>query len=126
MTREEFDNMDDDEAREAFADLMADRDRRRKIMEVQDIQIANQAQTLKEMNRQIEMRRENNFGLHSRNVRLAAELSAAKTTLAKWIKWARMHGHLEHAGGIVDESRRALDSQNDLVEARRNGAPPSQ
>lgn len=42
-----------------------------------------------------------------------------KCTLAKWIEWARMHGHLEHAAGIADDSRRLISPENANVEARR-------
>lgn len=35
-----------------------------------------------------------------------------KCTLAKWIEWARMHGHLEHAAGIADDSRRLISPEN--------------
>ena len=42
---------------------------------------------------------------------MGGELVAAKTTLAKWIEWARMHGHLDHAGGIADDSRRIISSE---------------
>lgn len=58
-------------------------------------------------------RKENNFALHRRNMRLNAELTAAKCTLAKWIEWARMHGHIDHAAGIADDSRRLISSEND-------------
>lgn len=40
------------------------------------------------------------------------ELFAAECELARWLEWARMHGHLEHAGGIVDATREIL-SEND-------------
>lgn len=36
----------------------------------------------------------------------------AKCTLAKWIEWARMHGHLDHAGGIADDSQRIISLEN--------------
>jgi len=61
------------------------------------------------LRKEITTRQENNFGLHRRNVRLQTELCAAKCTLAKWIEWARMHGHLDHAAGITVESRHILN-----------------
>lgn len=44
------------------------------------------------------------------DIQLIRELNASKHTLAKWLEWARMHGHLDHAAGIVDESRRIISS----------------
>jgi len=40
------------------------------------------------------------------------KLTAAKCTLAKWIEWARMHGHLEHAEGLVDMTREIIAEDN--------------
>ena len=31
--------------------------------------------------------------------------------LARWLEWARMHGHLEHAAGIVADTREMLPPQ---------------
>jgi chemotaxis regulatin CheY-phosphate phosphatase CheZ len=31
--------------------------------------------------------------------------------IERWLEWARMHGHLEHAEGIVQESRELLTKQ---------------
>jgi hypothetical protein len=28
--------------------------------------------------------------------------------IARWLEWARMHGHLEHAEGIVKDSRELI------------------
>ena len=35
--------------------------------------------------------------------------------VARWLEWARMHGHLEHAEGIVKDSREMICSQQSLV-----------
>ena len=43
---------------------------------------------------------------------LRMELTAAKCTLAKWIEWARMHGHLDHAAGIAAETREILSENS--------------
>jgi hypothetical protein len=39
---------------------------------------------------------------------LASENIRLKCTLAKWIEWARIHGHLDHAAGIVADTREIL------------------
>jgi hypothetical protein len=48
--------------------------------------------------------------------------------LARWLEWARMHGHLEHAAGIVADTRVMLPPQllPDNIEASRDegGAKP--
>ena len=31
--------------------------------------------------------------------------------LARWLEWARMHGHLDHAAGIVADTREILPPQ---------------
>lgn len=49
---------------------------------------------------------------------LTLEIVAAKCTLAKWIEWARMHGHLDHASGIAADTREIL-SENDQGLGRR-------
>ena len=46
------------------------------------------------------------------NLDLVLQITAAKCTLAKWIEWARMHGHLEHVAGIADETRMRISSEN--------------
>lgn len=91
---------------ERYAAMKADRDRMRKLLEFQDIQIDNQAETLAEMNRQIEMRRENNFGIHRRNVRLAKALEEISAH----------DGPGFPQGTCAKIARRALDSQNDAVD----------
>lgn len=42
--------------------------------------------------------------------RLTTENIRLKYTLAKWLEWARMHGHLDHAAGIADDSQRLLST----------------
>jgi hypothetical protein len=41
-----------------------------------------------------------------------------KCTLAKWIEWSRMHGHLAHDAGIVADTREIL-SENAMGDTRR-------
>ena len=48
-----------------------------------------------------------------------------ESTLAKWIEWARMHGHIEHAAGIADDSRRLISSENDQVEQPPGSGTPT-
>lgn len=31
--------------------------------------------------------------------------------LARWLEWARMHGHLGHAEGLVEDTRQVLPPQ---------------
>lgn len=98
---------------ERYSAMEADRNRMRKLLEFQDIQIANQAETLTEMNRQIKMRKENNFGLHRRNVRLAKALEDI----------AAHDGPGFPHGTCAKIARRALDSQN--VQAMASEGLPS-
>ena len=30
--------------------------------------------------------------------------------LTRWLEWARMHGHLDHAEGIVKDSRELIEN----------------
>lgn len=46
------------------------------------------------------------------SIRQHERIKRLETTLAKWLEWARMHGHLEHAAGIADETRIHLSSEN--------------
>jgi hypothetical protein len=39
---------------------------------------------------------------------LERENEAATRILARWLEWARAHGHLEHAAGIVADTREVL------------------
>jgi hypothetical protein len=39
---------------------------------------------------------------------LERENVAATSILARWLEWARAHGHLEHAAGIVADTRAML------------------
>lgn len=32
--------------------------------------------------------------------------------IERWMEWARMHGHLEHAEGIVNDSRELIANTN--------------
>ena len=32
--------------------------------------------------------------------------------IERWLEWARMHGHLEHAGGLVEDSRDLIGSDH--------------
>lgn len=44
-----------------------------------------------------------------------------ESMIGKWLEWARMHGHLEHAAGIADDSRRLISPENVKGMARREG-----
>ena len=37
------------------------------------------------------------------------DVEQARYILSRWIEWARMHGHLEHAGGIVIDSKEYIE-----------------
>ena len=39
-----------------------------------------------------------------RKLRLACRI------IERWLEWARMHGHLDHAEGIVKDSRELIDN----------------
>ena len=41
--------------------------------------------------------------------------------IERWLEWARMHGHLDHAEGIVRDSRELIDNttSDNLSEPRR-------
>jgi hypothetical protein len=43
--------------------------------------------------------------------------------LARWIEWARMHGHLDHAAGIADDTREILPPQTLAKACERCGRP---
>jgi hypothetical protein len=38
-------------------------------------------------------------------------LNARERLLARWLEWARAHGHLDHAAGIADDTREILPPQ---------------
>lgn len=46
------------------------------------------------------------------SIRQHEEIKLLKSTLAKWLEWARMHGHLDHAAGIADDTRGLISSEN--------------
>ena len=45
--------------------------------------------------------------------RIEAENNRMKNLLLKWLEWARAHGHLEHAAGIVADTRDILSNASD-------------
>lgn len=57
-----------------------------------------------------------------RNAALIAMAPRLLDELARWLEWARIHGHLEHAGGIADATREILEP-NESVEGREGDAP---
>jgi hypothetical protein len=38
-------------------------------------------------------------------------LNVRERLLARWLEWARAHGHLDHAAGIADDTREILPPQ---------------
>jgi hypothetical protein len=58
-------------------------------------------------------------------------LNIRERLLARWLEWARAHGHLDHAAGIADETREILPPQLLAKACERCGrqlpidAPPS-
>jgi len=53
-------------------------------------------------------------------------LNIRERLLARWLEWARAHGHLDHAAGIADDTRKILPPQLLFPNVKSEGSPPSQ
>jgi hypothetical protein len=73
--------------------------------------IDDAANTIESLDRELlEARREfDRLTRHAaRYRRQASRLFRAEAELARWLEWARMHGHLEYADGVASSTREFL------------------
>lgn len=59
----------------------------------------------------------------SHSIRQHERIKLLESTLGKWLEWARMHGHLDHAAGLADDSRRLISTENAEAIQPRQATP---